>query len=201
MNRQSLLRSAFCEVPQTVSGLDLRPCSPGSFALLGELKNPLIAQRESSAAITMDELFGAVIQYIWIHTAPLDQVLTIVKSEDLPELEIKKLGFALRIEDALEFTTSFSTAAEKMAAALAETDDDDEPGKPTAAQPPTGSPLSSLPSVLPVTPSASDTFSGSPPSPAPSPTSTPPLPPTDHAPAGVIPLMILPEMPPQTPPE
>lgn len=199
--RQSLLRSAFCDVPQSVSGLELRPCSPASFALLGELKNPLVAQRESSAPLTMDELFSAVIEYIWIHSAAIEDVIAIERKEDLPKLEIRKLGFDLRIEDALEFTTSFSSASVKMAAALAESDDEDEPGKSAAEPPPTGSPRSSSLSVLPVTPSASDTFSGSPPSPAPFPTYTQPSPPMAQDVAGPIPLMTLPTMPPQTPPE
>ena len=181
MDRQTLIETCFADVPETVAGLTLRPLSAGSFALLGRLKNPMVAP---STDTTTAALFGAIVQYIWVHTADVSMVASIQTVEDLPQDEINALAFQISMPDAMKFLEGYKRSSLKMAAALAEVDDEDEdaaPGKPELA--PVGSPRSSSPSVPPETLPVNVTSFGSSHSGAPSPTSTLPTP-RQELPAG-----------------
>lgn len=156
--REYLLETTFCDIPQNIAGITLRPLSAGSFTLLGRLGNPMMVGGASNQA----DIFDAVIQYVWIHSADIDDVISIEKLEDVPALGIKKLGFQISLGQALQFLETYKQCAARMTASLAEVEeDDDAPGKPAAQVPaPAGLPLSSLPSVQPETPAESDTSSG-----------------------------------------
>jgi hypothetical protein len=200
-SRQSLLRQAFCEIPASVAGRTLRPCSPSSFALLGDLGNPLVGAAQADAVGGMGALMGAVTQYIWIHSAPVDAVAAVTCSSDLPASEIRALGFELEMGEALEFLHTFTAASRRMAAALAETEEDDESaGKPAApATAPTGSPPSSSPLEPQETPRENVISFGTPPSSGPLPTSMPQTSPMADDADGASPSMILPSLAPTTP--
>jgi hypothetical protein len=196
-SRQTLLRQAFCDLPQSIGEYKLRPLSSGSFELLAEIRNPLVNPEAGKS--DLPSILRAVSEYVWIHSADLDTVCAIATAADLPDAELKKIGFSLDIGEALEFTTTFMGSALRLAAAMSEADEEDaSPGKPATA--PTGSPASSSPAAAPETPPANVTSFGTLPSSAPSPTSTPPLAPEEEEDAGAIPLMILPTLP-TTPPE
>lgn len=199
-DRYSLLRRAFCDVPQVVGPYSLRPCSAASFELLGELENPLVfGGNAASERMDIQSVIRAVSEYIWVHSADEDAVCAIETRDQLPRAEIRKMALHIEIGEALAFTATFTAAAMKMAAALAEVEDDGEgsPGKPETAL--TGLPRSSSPSAVPEIPSASGTSSGALPSSAPSATSMPPMPPMEPSADGPPPLIIL--SPETTPPD
>lgn len=181
MSRENLLSASWSENPVTVCGITLRPLSPGSFDLLQRLGNALVA---GGAGVTHAEAHAAAIEYIWIHSAPLEQVMTIIGPEDLPKDEIARLHWEIPMPELLGFLSAFQGQAERMAAAMAETvpEGDDEPGKPQTL--PTGSPASSSPSAPQEIPAASGTSYGSYPSSEPSNISTLPTLPREPAAAG-----------------
>jgi len=196
--RQSLLTAAFLAMPKSIAGREMRPISPGSWALLAALENPLIVGSGEDPDPGNAKLFRAVAEFVWVHSAPIDDILAIEESDDLSlplsaKREIGALSFELSLGEALDFMNSFGKVADRINAAMAEPVDDDTPGKRVAGVPgPGSSPPSSLPSDAPGIPSGSGTFSGILPTSAPSSISTPPdmpmAPPTD----GYPPLMVLP---------
>lgn len=174
-SRENLLFSAFSALPLEVGNFTLRPMSPGSYSLLIEIGSPLFGG--GTGKPTSEEVMAAVAAFIWIHAAEIDEVLQVNARADLPEKEIRRIGFDLTMEDTMSFLDSFKAIADRMSAAMAEPDDDgeDKGGKPENVEPfPTSSPPCSSPSELPETPPASATSSGTPPSSAPSSISTPP---------------------------
>lgn len=180
VSRQHLLETCFSEIPQKVGNIALRKLSPGSFTLLGRLGSPMMAA--GGEKVTMDDMFNAVVLYLWVHSADLETVIAIETGEDLPQTEIRKLGFEVDFGNALGFLEIYKRCSARMAAALAEVEDEEdeeeEPGKPGGlAQNPVGSPHLFTPSEAAPIPSKSDTSSGSCPSSEPSPISTPPMPP------------------------
>lgn len=181
LSRQHLLETCFSEIPQKVGTLDLRKLSAASFALLGRLGSPMM---KGGHGLTMDDMFDAVVLYLWIHSADLDAVVAIETAENLPELEIRKFGFSVDFGDALGFLEIYKRCSARMAAALAEVEEDEEeePGKPgNQVQNPVGLHHLCLPSEVLETPTRSDTSSGSCPSKEPSPIFTPPMPQTEPA--------------------
>lgn len=190
-DRYALLRQAFCEVPSQVGPYKLRPISGGSFELLGQIGNQLVTGAVDGTQMGLPALTAAVNEYIWIHSAPLDEVIAVRTRDDVPADAVRRMAMEIEIGEILAFTTTFTAAAVAMAAALAESDeDDDEPGKPDAS--PTGSLPSSSPVGPPATPYASGISSGSPPSPEPLPISTPPTSPPEDDADGCTPSMTLP---------
>lgn len=199
LSRQSLLRQAFCDLPQKIGDYPLRPLSAASFELLAETGNRLVSDSANVENGSLNGLLTAVSEYIWIHYAPLDEVIAVDTRENIPRTEIKKIGFSLEIGEALNFTTVFLASALRMAAAMSEIDEEGaSPGKPET--PPIGSPPSSSPVDAPETPAGNVISFGSPPSSEPSPISTPPVSMLEEDVDGSIPLMTLPTLP-QTPPE
>lgn len=192
-SRYELLRQAFCEVPVKIGPFVLRPVSGASFELLGELRNPLVFGDASRENLTIQTLLAAVLEYIWIHSADLETIIAIRGREDIPKDDIRRMGLQIELGEALAFTSIFTAAALRMAAAIAEPDDEDEaPGKPESLR--TGSPASLSLLEPPEIQSASDTCSGSLPSSAPSPTCTPPTCNTEPDADGATPLMTLPDL-------
>jgi hypothetical protein len=199
--RETILSTAFCDILQKVGPLTLRPLSAASFTLLGRLKNPMMVGTAGDET-TQGEMFDAVIQYLWIHSAPLAQVAAIRTAEDLPAGEILELGFSIPMGHALAFLESYKACSQRMSLSLAEVEDEDGPGKQaTTAPAPAGSPPSSSPSVPPVIPGANDIYFGGCPSNAHLPISMPPIPPTEPAAAGlVLPMLTTMESMPPAPP-
>lgn len=185
-NRQILLESCFAEIPQKVGTHTLRPLSAASFSLLGRLGSPMMS---ASPNVDMIGLFEAVVLYIWIHAADLDQVAAIETTDDLPHPEIKRMGFQIEFGEALGFLEIYKRCSARMTAALAEVEDDeDTPGKRGTPPAPVGSPRSFTPLAAVPTPLASATSSGSCPSSEPSPISMPPMSQMEPAASGLVPL-------------
>lgn len=205
-SREQLLELAFSDIPSQIGSITLRPLSAGSFTLLGRLGNPMMvgsqAPLEAAQGDSQTAMFAAVIQYVWVHSADIEQVITVETPEDIPAAALKHLGFQLSIGQALAFLERYQASALRMTASLAETEpeDDETPGKPQES-PLAGSPASSTPAEPAETPFASATSSGSCPSREHSPTSTPPTSPTEPAADGPS-LTLLPDFtpPPPTPP-
>ena len=190
--RHSLLRQAFSEIPKTIGNHTLRPLSGGSFELLFDLKNPLVFGA-TEEKMNIKTLLAAVHEFIWIHAAPIEDVIAVTCAADIPAAEIRKIAMSIEIGEALELTTIFTAASLRMAAAMAEPDDDEaSPGKPQTSR--TGSPLSSLPAVPLETPAANVISSGTLPSSEPFNSSTPPPANQELAADGAIPLFALPTM-------
>lgn len=206
--REHLLELAFSDIPSQIGALKLRPLSAGSFALLGRLGNPMMVGKQApttaaaAAGDSQTAMFAAVIEYVWVHSAPLDEVVTVETPADIPAAALKRLGFELSIGQALAFLERYQSSALRMTASLAEVETEEEPagspGKPQES-PPVGSPASSTSAEPAETPPASATYSGACPSSAPSPTSTPPTSPTEPAADGPS-LTLLPDLSPETPP-
>jgi len=196
LTREQMLETVFCDIPATIGTLQLRALSAGSFTLLGRLGNPMIIAPAAGREITQTETFAAVIQYVWVHSADLAIVAAVRTEDDLPAAEIAALGFGITIGQAFGFLNTFTGCASRMSASLAEVEEEETVGKPSApASPPVGSPASSSASAPPVTPCASATSSGSCPSSAPLAICTPPTSPMEPAADGPLPsLTILPDL-------
>lgn len=184
--RQLLLEMAFSDIPSKVGKYDLRPLSAGSFTLLGRLGNPMMVGKESpekalSAAQSQTEMFAAAVQYIWVHSAPLEEVTAVEQAEQIPAGALKEIEFSLQIGQAFAFLNRYQESALRMTASLAEVEPEDHEGQPGKQETPlVGSPASSTPAVLAVIPCESATSSGSCPSSEHSATSTPPTSPTEQ---------------------
>jgi hypothetical protein len=178
LSRERLLAACFSNIPSKIQELKLRPLSPRSFDLLNDLGNVMIAGGGRSQSP-----LEAVIEYIWLHSAAIDEVIEIEKVEDLPVNDLRRLGLTIEFGEAMAFLERYTEGAMRMKAALAELEDEDEDeGK--SEQSHTGlHPLFSR-SEAPEIPSGSDTSSGSSPSNAPSPISMPPISLTEQPAAG-----------------
>jgi hypothetical protein len=187
-SRISLLSEAFRDTPLTFLGAPMRPVTAGTILLLMETGNPLFSETEKD--VTEEEspigIFQSLFEFIHIHTAPEDEVLTDCETPDLLKRKAKMLAMKCPMEEIQKFADGFTQMNTRLAAATAEIIPDKSEGKPEAATtpPPTGSPTSSTPSAAQATPPASDGSSGNSPSSEPSNTSTPPTSPTEREPAG-----------------
>lgn len=182
--REALLEQAFSDIPSIIGDYTLRPLSAGSFTLLGRLGNSMIVGKKASGDAVPEEdsqaaMFAAVIQYVWIHSAPLERVLQIREAKDIPEAELAAIGFTLTIGQAFAFLLGYQQSALRMTGGLAEVEpeESEDTGK-RLGRLRAGSPASSTPSERVDIPFGSDTSSGSCPSSEPSPTSMPPMSPT-----------------------
>jgi hypothetical protein len=198
MNRQQLLETAFSDIPSTIGATPLRQLSAGSFTLLGRLGNPMMVGNPNGETPDQSEMFEAVLQYVWVHSAPVEQVVRIRTAADLPTEEIAALGLSIPIGLALAFIASYQQCAERMQATLAETieEENNKPGKPQET-PLAGLPPSSTLSEPQVIPFVSATSSGKCPSSEPSPTSTPQTSPMELAADGFATLPTLSSLTPE----
>jgi hypothetical protein len=187
--REELLAKAFAAIPSKIGERQLRPLAAGSFALLTRLKNPLLVGfGEMDDSDRQAATFSAVMEYVWIHSAPIDEVAAVGGLSDVPVAAIRKLGLELSLPEVVEFLTGYQDVAARMNASLAEPEEAaqaGQPGKPPASTL-VGSPPSVSPSGPPVIPSGSATSSGSCPSSAPSVISTPQTSPTEPPADGLV---------------
>lgn len=165
--RETHLFAAFSQLPLQIGDYTLRPMSPGSYTLLLQTENPLLSGTTAETAGIMH----AVAEYIWIHAAPLTEVLAVTTRATLPQENIRAIAFALTMTQIMDFLDDFKNIANRMAAAMAEpAQEETTPGKQPATQAtsPTSSPPSSSPSAQQETPPANTTSPGTPPSSEPS---------------------------------
>jgi hypothetical protein len=154
-DRQHLLSAAFREIPRSIGDITLRPVSAGSYSLLVDLGNPMM-----TGGGDRRDIFAAVVQFAWVHSADLAAVCAVVREEDIPAAELRALGFRISLEDALRFTQEYAATSERISAAMVEPieEEDEEEGgaggKPRECAP-TGSPASSSPAGARVIPPAS----------------------------------------------
>jgi hypothetical protein len=201
--RQTLLEMAFSDIPSKVGNYNLRPLSAGSFTLLGRLGNPMMVGKQSpeealSAADSQNQMFAAAVQYIWVHSAPLEQVTVIESADQIPASALKEIEFALPLGQAFAFLNRYQESALRMTASLAEVEPEDhstQPGK-LPVTPLAGSPVSSTPAEPAEIQRERNTSSGSCPSSEHFPTSTPPMSPMEQ-PADGPSLTLLPDLSPQ----
>ncbi len=183
-DRNRLLSEAFRSHPTSIGPIQVRPVTPGSYQLLADLGNPMAAALGSGGGDSSSNFFAAVVQFAWVHSAPLEKVMEVHRPEDIPEAGLRAIAFQVTMEDVLIFLTAYKEASLRAAAAMAEAMDDDEggEGKPVPlAIPHSGSPASSSPSVPPETPPAKDMSSGNSHLHGLSSISTPPVPPMETA--------------------
>ena len=184
--RSSLLASAFVSSVITCGRLVLRPLTAGSMMLLMEARNVLFTSDESAAGPpTASEQMAAFFEFIWLHTAPMEDVLAATPAT--VRAQSRALALTISMADLAAFTDQFSGLQNRIAAASVTVDSgkDTPPGKQEPA--PAGSPRCSTPSAPLETPPASSTSSGASPSSEPSSTSTPPISPQVPPAAGPCP--------------
>lgn len=184
--REHLLESAFCDIPQKIGSITLRPLSGKSFTTLGSLGCPLI----TSEATDQKAMIEGTILYAWMHSAPIEIVSAVETLADVPKQELSLLGYNISLGEIFAFLAAFKKTSARLAAALAEIEEDEEPGKQETASP-AGLHPSCSPSELPEIQSESDTSFGKCPSNEPSVISTPPISPTEPSADGLVPLPIL----------
>lgn len=177
--RLSTLSAAFRNTKMSIGGKEVRRPSPITVDLMVESGNPLFSGEEGEILTDQDAMRG-VMEFAWLHTAPLEEVANLPL--DPAELTAairhrgRMFGLTVDFEDLAAFSTQFSALRERLEAAATETTGGPPPtpGKPEET-PPTGLPAWSMPSAEQATPSANTGSSGSSPSSAPSNTSTPPM--------------------------
>lgn len=197
--RRAAVEGAFAEIPSRCGPFDLRPLSAGSFALLNRLGNPMV----TGAATDNDAMFTAVCEYVWVHSAPIQEVIQIVGRSDLSASAVNEIAFTITMADIFAFLREYSKTAERISLGMTEEVETDTPGKPVpAATIPAGSPLSSMPLAEPETQPANGTSFGTSPSSGPLPTSTPPdAPPAPSSGIPTIPPILVLENPEIPPPD
>ena len=110
------------------SGLTLRPISLGSLEVLRQLGNPLSA---GNAELTNIDI-GILTEFIWVHAAPLDEVLETVYNAP-SQVGRKAALFAMLISPAKlrTITSSLSAdqAAVQAASAIPQPEEHDSPNE------------------------------------------------------------------------
>lgn len=171
-SREQLLFAAFVNLPQQIGDYQLRRMSPQSFTLLEAIESPLLGRGDTSKTLQ------GVAEYIWIHSADIEAVMEVDSREQLPEKDIRRIGYSIDIEQAYSFILSLTDALVRVSAAIAEPEETE--GKPAEEEPaPIGSPASSSPQDAPETPRENVISFGTLPSSEPSNTSTPPTSPPE----------------------
>lgn len=181
-SRSSLLAAAFRETTLEIGGLTFRPPTAGSIDLLQQIKNPLFSEAGEDCEPGGELL--PLFEFIWIHTAPLDDVLAAAEKSGAIRIHARRLAFLTPLENIQRFADSFQGFQSRLSAAMSEAiPEDGDEGKPVTS--PTGSPCSSSPLAGQGTRTASDSSSGISLSPGLSSISTPPAdtmePPADGA--------------------
>lgn len=187
-NRLSALSAAFREVPLTCGPHKLRPMTAGSIDILKETGNEFFSDSAPSQnagnSENSPESFQWLYEFIWIHTAPEDEVIAASENPSVLKAKAKKLSLSIGFDDLSEFSEKFRQLNHRLNAALVEIVPEKGMGKPGGEMPPTGLPPSSTPSVLAEIPTASTGCSGDCRFPEPSNTSTPPTTRPEPSPAG-----------------
>lgn len=136
-DRMRALSRAFREVPLRCGELTLRPLTSGSVEILMALGNPLFADGEGEREMGYQEIF----EYIWVHTAPLDEVAAGADDPTYVRQRARALGLEISIEDLADFAQQFLQLMERVKATMVEEVIDEPRGKSVGApQSPTGLP-------------------------------------------------------------
>jgi hypothetical protein len=127
-DRSRRLEDAHLLPPPVVCGLELRPLSPASFVLLKRLKNPLViggmATIEKDGVATVDftdpENLTAILEFIYVHSAPLNEVLANARDTDLMDSAVLYFGTTLKLSEVAECTNHIISTLDLSSAAMAE---------------------------------------------------------------------------------
>jgi len=115
---------------RTESGLSLRPISLGSLEVLRQLGNPLA----SGNAELSDIDTGILTEFIWVHAAPLDEVMETVYNAP-SQVKRRAAQFAMAISPAelrvITAALSADQAALQAASAIPQPDSTDSPNELT----------------------------------------------------------------------
>ena len=119
-------RSMIQPPARTESGLTLRPISLGSLEVLRQLGNPLSS---GNAELTNIDI-GILTEFIWVHAAPLDEVVETVYNTP-SQVKRKAAQFAMSISPAelrvITSALSADQAALQAASAIPQPDSTDSP--------------------------------------------------------------------------
>lgn len=195
-DRATTLASAFLPNVLTIAGQPLRPMTGGSMMILQQFRNPLFAAApepvEETAAEDADRVredYLGLLQFVWVHTAPIEEVIAAAEAGEQGLAIARKAAWRLALEytpdQVTEFGRQFAGLKARVEAGMTEAIPEGPPGKPAPS--PTGLPAWSGPSAGQGTPPASDGSSGTSPSSALSSTSTPASDTTVPASAGASP--------------
>lgn len=115
---------------RTESGLSLRPISLGSLEVLRQLGNPLASGNTELTDIDT----GILTEFIWVHAAPLDEVIETVYNAP-SQVKRRAAQFAMTISPAelrvITSALSADQAALQAASAIPQPDSTDSPNELT----------------------------------------------------------------------
>ena len=115
---------------RTESGLSLRPISLGSLEVLRQLGNPLASGNTELSDIDT----GILTEFIWVHAAPLDEVMETVYNTP-SQVKRRAAQFAMTISPAelrvITSALSADQAALQAASAIPQPDSTDSPNELT----------------------------------------------------------------------
>lgn len=115
---------------RTESGLSLRPISLGSLEVLRQLGNPLASGNTELTDIDT----GILTEFIWVHAAPLDEVMETVYNTP-SQIKRRAAQFAMTISPAelrvITSALSADQAALQAASAIPQPDSTDSPNELT----------------------------------------------------------------------
>ena len=115
---------------RTESGLSLRPISLGSLEVLRQLGNPLASGNTELTDIDT----GILTEFIWVHAAPLDEVIETVYNAP-SQVKRRAAQFAMTISPAelrvITAALSADQAALQAASAIPQPDSTDSPNELT----------------------------------------------------------------------
>ena len=115
---------------RTESGLSLRPISLGSLEVLRQLGNPLASGNTELTDIDT----GMLTEFIWVHAAPLDEVMETVYNAP-SQVKRRAAQFAMTISPAelrvITSALSADQAALQAASAIPQPDSTDSPNELT----------------------------------------------------------------------
>ena len=115
---------------RTESGLALRPISLGSLEVLRQLGNPLASGNTELSDIDT----GILTEFIWVHAAPLDEVMETVYNTP-SQVKRRAAQFAMTISPAelrvITAALSADQAALQAASAIPQPDSTDSPNELT----------------------------------------------------------------------
>lgn len=156
-DRLKLLAAAFRDTPLQCGHLTLRPLTAGTMLLLMDLENPLFLgdteDMDEPTALSDQESLDALFEFIWIHTADEDEILDLIdQNRAAIRHRVRKMALGIDFNALAQFQVGFMSVMQRVTAAMSETIEEGEPGKPVTS--PTGSPPTSGPSAEQGTPGA-----------------------------------------------
>lgn len=161
IDRFKLLSRVFREMPAKFSGLEIAPLTAGRWDMLRERENEFLFGDEPEALaepaakdyeeradylealrLHREELdrvdaesMRSICEFLWLHTAPLEEVLAADGDPDRWALEVRKFAFErANISEIIDYMVTFREKVQSLAAAFVEPDPDegdpDEEGEP-----------------------------------------------------------------------